>query len=52
MIRPTRKAVLLFAGALPLPWMVLSYRPEWWPWVFEGSLLVVIWQNWVPHSHH
>jgi|HubBroStandDraft_1064217.scaffolds.fasta_scaffold04685_2 uncharacterized protein (DUF58 family) len=42
MIRPTRKAVLLFAGVLPVPWLVLSYRPEWWPWVFEGSLLVLI----------
>ncbi len=42
MIRPTRKAVLLFAGVLPVPWLVLSYRPEWWPWAFEGSLLVLI----------
>jgi uncharacterized protein (DUF58 family) len=42
MIRPTRKAVLLFAGVLPVPWLLLSYRPEWWPWAFEGSLLVLI----------
>ncbi|HLY17393.1 MAG TPA: DUF58 domain-containing protein [Bryobacteraceae bacterium] len=42
MIRPTRKAVLLFAGVLPVPWLLLSYRPEWWPFAFEGSLLVLI----------
>lgn len=42
MIRPTRKAALLFAGMLPAPWLVLSYRPEWWPWAFAGSLLVLI----------
>ncbi len=42
MIRPTRKAVLLFAGVLPVPWLVLSYHPDWWPWVFEASLLVLI----------
>jgi uncharacterized protein (DUF58 family) len=42
MIRPTRKAVLLFAGLLPVPWLMLSYRPEWWPFAFEISLLVLI----------
>ncbi|MGA2131886.1 MAG: DUF58 domain-containing protein [Bryobacteraceae bacterium] len=42
MIRPTRKGVLLFAALLPAPWLMLSYRPEWWPWAFVSSLLVLI----------
>lgn len=41
MIRPTRRAALLFAAALPLPWMLLSYRPAWWPFAFAGSALLL-----------
>jgi uncharacterized protein (DUF58 family) len=42
MIRPTRKGVLWFAALLPAPWLMLSYRPDWWPFAFEISLLVLI----------
>lgn len=42
MIRPTRRAALLFAGLLPLPWLLLSYRPELWRWAFAGSALLLV----------
>jgi len=42
MIRPTRRAALLFAGLLPLPWLLLSYRPEMWRWAFGGSAVLLV----------
>ena len=42
MIRPTRKGVLWFAALLPAPWLMLAFRPDWWRYAFEGSLLVLI----------
>jgi uncharacterized protein (DUF58 family) len=41
MIRPTRRAALLFAAVLPVPWMLLSYRPSLWPFAFAGSALLL-----------
>jgi len=41
MIRPTRRAALLFAGLLPLPWLLLSYRPDMWRWAFSGSAVLL-----------
>jgi uncharacterized protein (DUF58 family) len=41
MIRPTRRAALLFAGLLPLPWLLLSYRPSLWRWAFDVSAVLV-----------
>ncbi len=41
-IRPTRRAVLLFAALLPLVWLALSYRSQWWPRAFDGSALVLL----------
>ena len=41
-IRPTRRAALLFAALLPVPWLALSYRPEWWPRAFDLSALALI----------
>jgi uncharacterized protein (DUF58 family) len=40
-IRPTRRAVLLFAAPLPLVWLALSYRSQWWPRAFDGAALVL-----------
>jgi uncharacterized protein (DUF58 family) len=42
MIRPTRRAVLLFAGVLPLPWLALSVRPGLWPYAFHPAILFLI----------
>jgi uncharacterized protein (DUF58 family) len=42
MIRPTRRAVLAFAGVLPLPWLVLSVRPSLWPYAFHPAILFLI----------
>jgi uncharacterized protein (DUF58 family) len=42
MIRPTRRAVLVFAGVLPLPWLVLSVRPGLWPYAFHPALLFLV----------
>jgi len=39
MIRPTRAAVLLFAGVLPLPWLALSLRASLWPYAFHPAIL-------------
>ncbi len=36
-IRPTLRAVLLFAALLPLVWLALSYRPQGWPRAFVGK---------------
>ena len=41
-IRPTRRAVLLFAALLPLPWLALSYRSEWWPRAFDCSAVALL----------
>ncbi len=41
-IRPTRRAVLLFASFLPLMWLALSYQSGWWPRAFDGSALVLL----------
>ena len=42
MIRPTRRATLLFAALLPVPWLLLVLHPEWWPFAFDASLLVLV----------
>jgi uncharacterized protein (DUF58 family) len=42
MIRPTRRAVLVFAGVLPLPWLALSIRPSLWPYAFHPAILFLI----------
>jgi uncharacterized protein (DUF58 family) len=42
MIRPTRRAVLLFAAVLPLPWLVLSVRTDLWPYAFHPAILFLI----------
>jgi uncharacterized protein (DUF58 family) len=42
MIRPTRRAVLLFAAVLPLPWLALSVRTSLWPYAFHPAILFVI----------
>ncbi|HTP32717.1 MAG TPA: DUF58 domain-containing protein [Candidatus Acidoferrales bacterium] len=39
MIRPTRRAVLLFAGVLPLPWLALSLRTRLWPYAFHPAIV-------------
>ncbi len=41
-IRPTRRAGLLFAALLPLVWLALSYRSQWWPRAFDGSAFVLL----------
>jgi uncharacterized protein (DUF58 family) len=41
-IRPTRRAVLLFAAPLPLVWLALSYRSQWWPRAFDVTALVLL----------
>ena len=42
MIRPTRAAVLAFAALLPIPWLLLIFRPGLWPFAFDASALVLI----------
>jgi uncharacterized protein (DUF58 family) len=42
MIRPTRRAVLLFAGALPLPLLLLLYWPADWPLALDASALILL----------
>jgi uncharacterized protein (DUF58 family) len=42
MIRPTRRAVLVFAGVLPLPWLALSVQPSLWPYAFHPAILFLI----------
>jgi len=41
MIRPTKRAALLFCSLLPLPWMLLLIRPELWKWSLSASTLVL-----------
>ncbi len=42
MIRPTRTAVLVFAGLLPIPWLLMIFKPGLWPFAFDASALVLI----------
>ncbi len=42
MMRPTRRAVLLFAALLPLPWALIVVNAALWPFAFECSLLVLV----------
>ncbi len=42
MMRPTRKAVTVFAALLPLPWLLVVLRPAWWPFALDGSLAVLV----------
>jgi hypothetical protein len=39
MIHPTRRAALLFAAVLPLPWLALSARASLWPYAFHPAIL-------------
>ncbi len=41
-VKPTRRAVLLFAALLPLIWLALSYRPQWWPRALDGGALILL----------
>ena len=42
MIRPSRRAVLLFAVGLPIPLLVPLFDAEWWPFSLDYSVLVLI----------
>lgn len=42
MIRPTRRAVLLFALLLPVPWLIVVFNQGLWPFAFDASALVLI----------
>ena len=42
MMRPTRKAVLLFALLLPLPWLIVVFDQALWPFAFDASALVLV----------
>jgi uncharacterized protein (DUF58 family) len=42
MIRPTRRAVLVFAGVLPLSWLALSIRAGLWPYAFHPAILFLV----------
>jgi uncharacterized protein (DUF58 family) len=41
MIRPTRRAVLLFGATVPLALLLLAWRPELWPFSFDLALFVL-----------
>ncbi len=41
-IRPTRRAALLFVAVLPVVWLALSYRSQWWPRAFDGAALLFV----------
>jgi uncharacterized protein (DUF58 family) len=41
MIRPTLRAVLLFAATVPLALVLLAWRPELWPISFDFGFLVL-----------
>jgi len=41
MIRPTRRAVLLFAASVPLALVIASAAPSWWALSVEGAALVL-----------
>jgi uncharacterized protein (DUF58 family) len=42
MIRPTRRAVILFAAVLPVPWIALSMRTALWPYAFHPAIIFFI----------
>src|SRR5262249_33147615 len=42
MMYPTRRAVLLFAGVLPLPWLAMSARVSLWPYAFHPAIAFLI----------
>jgi uncharacterized protein (DUF58 family) len=42
MIRPTRRAIVLFAMGLPLPWLALTLNPSLWPYAFDYSAVVLL----------
>lgn len=42
MIRPTRRAVLLFALLLPVPWLIVVFDQALWPFAFDASALVLV----------
>ena len=42
MIRPTRRAVLRFAGLLPVPLLLLLYRPDDWLLALDASALILL----------
>ena len=41
MIRPTRRAVLLFAASVPLARVIALAAPSWWALSVEGAALVL-----------
>ncbi len=42
MMRPTRRAVLLFALLLPLPWLIVVFDQALWPFAFDASALLLV----------
>ncbi|HTB42510.1 MAG TPA: DUF58 domain-containing protein [Acetobacteraceae bacterium] len=42
MIRPTRRAVLIFAGGLPLALLIVSVAPAAWVFTFDYGVLVLL----------
>lgn len=40
-MRPARRAVLVFAALLPLPWLLLVANQAFWPFAFDVSLLAL-----------
>jgi uncharacterized protein (DUF58 family) len=42
MIRPTRRAVLLFALLLPVPWLIVVFDQALWPFACDASALVLV----------
>ncbi|HZO93219.1 MAG TPA: DUF58 domain-containing protein [Candidatus Baltobacteraceae bacterium] len=41
-MRPTRRAVALFAAALPIPWILLAVAARAWPFALDASVLVLV----------
>lgn len=42
MMRPTRRAVLVFSALLLLPWLILLLRPQMWYMAFDVSALALL----------
>lgn len=42
MIRPTRRAVMLFAASLPLTWLILYFYSMFWPLVLCTSVVMAL----------
>ncbi|MBV8750988.1 MAG: DUF58 domain-containing protein [Candidatus Eremiobacteraeota bacterium] len=42
MMRPTRRAVLVFAALLPLPWLLVVVAPALWTFAFDASALMLV----------